>query len=62
MAKLNVSANNCIAIEDSYSGMLAAKKAGMTVIAFTNENKEMNLEIADFQIDKYADFDIDRLN
>ena len=61
-AKLNVTAINCVAIEDSYSGMLAAKKAGMTVIAFTNGNTEMNFDIADFKIDRFDDFDIDRLN
>lgn len=61
-AKLNVAAINCVAIEDSYSGMLAAKKAGMKVIAFTNGNKEMNFDIADFKIDRFDDFDINRLN
>lgn len=61
-AKLNVTAINCIAIEDSYSGMLAAKKAGMTVIVFTNGNTEINFDIADFKIDRFDDFGIDRLN
>ncbi len=61
-AKLNVDVSNCMAIEDSYSGMLAAKKAGMKVIAFTNGNTEMNFDIADFNIDRFADFNIDRLN
>ncbi len=61
-AKLNVPAFNCVAIEDSYSGMLAAKKAGMTVIAFTNGNTEINFDIADFKIDRFDDFDIDGLN
>lgn len=61
-AKLDVTAINCMAIEDSYSGMLAAKKAGMTVIAFTNGNTKMNFDIADFKIDSFDDFEIDRLH
>jgi sugar-phosphatase len=61
-SKLNVSVNNCIAIEDSYSGMLAAGKAGMTVIAFTNGNTDMNFDIADFKIDRFEEFDIERFN
>ncbi len=61
-AKLNIAANNCIAIEDSYSGMLAAKNAGMTVVAFTNGNKNTNFEIADYKIDNFEHFNIDTLN
>lgn len=61
-AKLNVTATNCLVIEDSYSGMMAAKNAGMTVIAFTNGNAEMNFEIADLKIDRFDGFDIDKLN
>lgn len=34
--KLNVKPAHCFAIEDSHTGMLAAKNAGMTVLAFTN--------------------------
>ena len=51
--KLDVEPKNCIAIEDSYSGMLAAKSAGMTVCAFTNGNKNVNFKIADFKIDHF---------
>lgn len=61
-AKLNVPVDNCIAIEDSYSGMLAAKKAGMTVVAFTNGNKRIDFEIADYTIDSFECFNILRLS
>jgi HAD superfamily hydrolase (TIGR01509 family) len=61
-AKLNITASNCIAIEDSYSGMLAAKKAGMIVIAYTNGNKDIDFEIADYKIDNFEYFNIDILN
>lgn len=60
--KLNVTTNNCIAIEDSYSGMLAAKNAGMTVVAFTNGNKDLDFEIADYKIDAFDHFNIDIFN
>ncbi len=61
-AKLKMDAKNCIAIEDSYSGMLAAKNAGMTVIAFTNGKNVMNTEMATFTINRFDEFEIDRLN
>ena len=49
--KLTIKPKDCLVIEDSYSGMLAAKKAGMTVVAFTNGNRKPNFEIADYKID-----------
>lgn len=51
--KLAVEPKSCLAIEDSYSGILAAKSAGMTVAAFTNGNKEINFELADYRIDSF---------
>jgi mannitol-1-/sugar-/sorbitol-6-/2-deoxyglucose-6-phosphatase len=57
--KLNVSPQNCIVIEDSYSGMLAAKRAGMTVVAFTNGHKEVNLSNADYTIESFGNFDLE---
>ena len=53
--KLNTKPEDCIVIEDSYTGMLAAKNAGMTVIAYTNGNKEINCEIADYKLDSFED-------
>ncbi|MFD2037573.1 hexitol phosphatase HxpB [Belliella marina] len=52
--KLNTDPADCIVIEDSHSGMLAAKNAGMTVIAFTNENPEAEFDIADFKINSFC--------
>jgi len=49
--KLNIAPKDCVVIEDSYSGMLAAKKAGMTVVDFTNGKRKPNFEIADHIID-----------
>ncbi|MFA9194578.1 hexitol phosphatase HxpB [Flavobacterium sp. FBOR7N2.3] len=60
-AKLNVAAKNCLVIEDSHSGMIAAKKAGMTVIAFTNGNPLINFDIADFTINQFDDVAINKV-
>ncbi len=50
---LSVNPARCIAIEDSYSGMLAAKNAGMVVIGFTNGNNAIDFEIADYKIHRF---------
>ncbi|MFT3740297.1 MAG: hexitol phosphatase HxpB [Breznakibacter sp.] len=51
--KLCIEPEDCIAIEDSRSGMVAAKSAGMTVVAYTNGNRDFNLGIADYRIDNF---------
>lgn len=48
--KLAVAPSECIVVEDSYSGMLAAKKAGMKVIAFSNGQQHRTFELADHVI------------
>lgn len=53
--KLGINPENCIVIEDSYSGMLAAKKAGMKVVAFTNGNQDVNLSLADYKMDCFLE-------
>jgi sugar-phosphatase len=56
--KLKVSPENCVAIEDSSSGLLAAKKAGMTTIAIFRDNQDnMGDGIADYKISDYTQFD-----
>lgn len=60
--KLNIEPENCLVIEDSYSGMLAARNAGMSVIAFTNGDKETRSDIADYKIDSFESPDFDFLN
>lgn len=57
--KLNVNPENCIVIEDSYSGMLAAKRAGMTVVAFTNGNRDVDLTHADYKIDNFDSLNLE---
>jgi mannitol-1-/sugar-/sorbitol-6-/2-deoxyglucose-6-phosphatase len=56
--KLNVKPENCVAIEDSSSGLLAAKKAGMKTVAILRDNHdEIENKIADYTINDYNHFD-----
>lgn len=57
--KLGIKPENCIVIEDSYTGMLAAKNARMKVVAFTNGNIECDFEIADYKIESFNDKEIE---
>ncbi len=60
-SKLNINPIDCIAIEDSYSGMLAAKRAGLRVIAFTNGNSDTDLSIAQSVIQNFEHVDDQRI-
>jgi haloacid dehalogenase superfamily, subfamily IA, variant 3 with third motif having DD or ED/haloacid dehalogenase superfamily, subfamily IA, variant 1 with third motif having Dx(3-4)D or Dx(3-4)E len=59
--RLETKPENCIVIEDSYTGMLAAKNAGMTVIAYTNGNQDINCEIADYKLDSFENKEIESI-
>ncbi|NIF06184.1 hexitol phosphatase HxpB [Chryseobacterium sp. Tr-659] len=48
--ELGISPEYCIAIEDSHSGLKAAKAAGMKTIVFTNNDESIDFDIADFKI------------
>lgn len=48
--QLGISPEYCIAIEDSHSGLKAAKAAGMKTIVFTNNEENTDFEHADFKI------------
>lgn len=61
--KLNVIPGACMAIEDSYSGLLAAKNAGMKATAILKSGYEHpKYEIADLKIQSYAQFDFSLMN
>nr|WP_320059257.1 hexitol phosphatase HxpB [uncultured Bacteroides sp.] len=58
--KLNVKPEKCVAIEDSSSGLLAAKKAGMkTVLIHKNDVENKN---ANYRISHYNQFDFSILS
>ncbi len=52
--KLNIPPQNCFVIEDSFCGMVAAKKAGMTVVAYTNNSNSIDLSLADYVITDFS--------
>lgn len=51
--RLRVESPNCIAIEDSAPGILAAKRAGMICYGINTSNNKNNLKAADLIIDSY---------
>jgi len=57
--KLNAKPEKCIVFEDSYSGLMAAKYAGMKTIAVVAGHPvaDTKYEIADAQIDNFSQFD-----
>lgn len=60
--KLGVEAKNCIVIEDSFNGLLAAKVAGMTCIGFKGlQHVNENMEEADWIINDFKEITIEDL-
>lgn len=47
---MGISPEHCIAIEDSQSGLKAAKEAGMQTVIFTNNDASIDSSLADFKI------------
>ncbi len=61
--RLGVKPNECIVIEDSENGVLAAKAAGMACVGFINENSgNQNLSKADYLFESFEGIDGDFLN
>jgi beta-phosphoglucomutase-like phosphatase (HAD superfamily) len=59
---LEVNPMECIAIEDSRSGTIAAKKAGMKCIGFRNLNSgNQDLSSADIVIDNIEEINVDKI-
>lgn len=54
--KLKVNPKDCLVIEDSHSGIVAGKRAGMTVVEFTNECNSYLSEIADYTLHSFEVF------
>ncbi len=60
--RLNVKPADCLVIEDSKNGVLAAKAAGMKCVAYKNPNSgNQNLEKADLIIDNYDSLNVETL-
>jgi beta-phosphoglucomutase-like phosphatase (HAD superfamily) len=61
-ARLGLAPSDCLAVEDTESGLAAAKAAGFTAIAWPNDfNDNMDLSAADHIVDDLADFDWGRV-
>jgi len=61
--KLEVTPENCLAFEDSFTGVSAAKSAGMKCIVVPNEivKNDERLKIADMRLESLKDFRLDFL-
>lgn len=55
--KLRINPSECIVIEDSFSGIIAAKSASMKVAAFTNNKKNSLQQATDYAIHDFAHTD-----
>ena len=58
--KLKVKPNECIVIEDSTNGIRAAKAANMFCVAYNNPISNQDLSEADFIINDFNDFNLER--
>jgi len=58
---LHTSPEHCIVFEDSISGILAGKSAGMTVVALTTTHTKEELRKADLIIKDYTEISFQRL-
>ncbi len=54
--ELNSKPEECLVIEDSESGLEAAKKAGMKTLAFLSAPVEISLDNADYNFKNYSEF------
>ena len=60
---LNVSPTECLVVEDSKSGTIAAKKAGMKCIGYQNVNSgNQDLSNADFIVNDIKEIDIRKVS
>jgi len=61
-ARLQVPTVECLAVEDSALGLLAAKRAGMKAAAYRNgTNDAQDLSLADFELASFAGLTYDKL-
>jgi len=61
ITSLGIPAHQCLAIEDSNSGIQAAQAAGMKTAAFTNNGRNTFSETADYTIAAFTSFQIEQI-
>ncbi|MCH7410098.1 HAD-IA family hydrolase [Belliella sp. DSM 111904] len=54
---LQIHPTECLVVEDSTSGIQAAKNAGMVVAGFTNLNKNSGLGMADYMLNSFCNYE-----
>ena len=59
--KLACSPRSCLVFEDSIPGLIAAKNAGMKVIALTTTYPPAELKDADYIISDFTEIDLNRM-
>lgn len=60
--KLGLHPNQCAVFEDSYNGVLAAKKAGMKAIGYLQDGKNMqDLSQADWKFNRYDEITFEKI-
>ena len=59
--KLDLSPNQCVVFEDSFSGVMAAKNAGMKVVGVLSSHQKEELPICDLYIDDYSQIKVDQV-
>ena len=60
-AKLNVEPDFCVVFEDSYSGVTAAKNAGMKVVGVLSSHSREELPVCDLFIEDFRQVDLERI-